>query len=741
MAKKKQSIPPEDKEEKALEEKIKKMLDPREPDAPKIEVVEDALEDDGDMGLPTKIEIKEDGIKETAKATKTEEPRSAPEVNSKKIKITHHDEDEDIQVPEIKDEIEEKGLAEVDESSEPEDDVSQENAEDIEDIAALKEKDLVEDVSEDSPNDEDIEGVSSEEIEDIETSEEDSIPEKSDRSLDEAVDDIAKAESDKLLEEDDDKIAQASAEKKPSLKSRFASFFKSWWRNKPARYLTILALLLGIAAVAIIPNSRYFLLNTFGVRSAASIKIIDESTLQPLKNVTIEINGVEALTNKEGVAVLENIRLGRTNLKIQKRAFRVIEKDMTVGWGSNPLSDEQLTPVGTQYSFVVVDFVSEKPVQGVEVINGDASALSNEKGEIKLTLDMPEDVFEVQIFGDGYRVENLEINADELKTYDVQLAPEKKHVYMSRRNGTFDVYAAYADGKDEKLLLAGTGSERDDIALIPHPSRPIAALVSTRSGSRNSDGYQLSSLTVIDVENPDEPKTVIESERIQVIGWQNERLIFVQIKSGTSAVNPERHQLKTYNIEQNTTAEIANANYFNDVMLANGLLLYAPSSAYAKTPSGLFRINPDGSDKQVVHAEEVWSMFRSSYDNVTFTTGKDWFDFNIDSKYTDQLQGQPTEFKSRVYVSSPDGSNSLWVDQRDGKGTVLSYSLNESAEKTVVERGGLQLPVGWLNNTTIVFRVKTESEIADYVVNIDGGEPKKLADVTNAAGLDRWYYY
>jgi hypothetical protein len=176
-------------------------------------------------------------------------------------------------------------------------------------------------------------------------------------------------------------------------------------------------------------------------------------------------------------------------------------------------------------------------------------------------------------------------------------------------------------------------------------------------------------------------------------------------------------------------------------MLTSEFLLFAPSSAYAKAPAGLYRINPDGTDKHTVHGNEVWSMFRSDYESIVYTTGRDWFTFNMNDKSTEQLEGQPTEYNSRVYVDSPDGTKSVWVDQVDGKGVIMLNRLDDSEESIVVTQGGLQLPVSWLNNDTIVFRVKTELETADYVANINGGEPKKLADVTNAAGIDRWYYY
>ena len=712
MAKKKPQPSAEDFEEKQLEEKVKKMLDPREPDEDAATSFE-VIKDDDAKGkvapdeLPKKIEIKENG----------EPVKTAPPLDDEKSSVETTE--EELQQP---DETEK-----ADEQEEPEADVQESD-------------DTSEEVSDTQPENQPDEAEKPEEV-DTPNTEDDNESDTEDKSLDAAVNEIVAQESDEVLEHEDKEIEKAFDDKKPSLASRIKSFFATWWHNKKARWITLIGLFLALIAAGAIPTSRYFILNTAGVRSSASIKVIDDSTLQPLRNVKVTINGQSGLTDADGVAKVYDIKLGRTKMLINKRAFADSEKTITIGWGSNPLSQEQLKPVGAQYSFEVTDFVSGKPIEKVEAVKGDASAFSDADGKIKLTLDMPEDEFEVQLVKDEHRTETLKINADDKTVQKVQMVPAKKHVYISKRSGKYDVYAAYADGKDEQLVLEGTGSERDDITLAPHPTRDIVALVSTRNNKRNKDGFLLSELTIIDLNDTKKVVNVAESERVQIIGWANQRLVYVQIAEGTSAANPERHRLKTYNLDEGTDAELASSNYFNDVMIAKDIILFAPSSAYAKTPTALYRINPDGSDKQIVHAEEVWSLFRTGHDKVTFTTGKDWYDFNIDDRFEQKLSGQPSTLKSRIYVDNPDKSLSLWVDQRDGKGTLLATTIENGEDKVLIERSGLKLPVYWLNNSTVVFRVSTDQETAHYVLSVDGGEARKMTDVTDTSGIDRWYYY
>ena len=92
-------------------------------------------------------------------------------------------------------------------------------------------------------------------------------------------------------------------------------------------------------------------------------------------------------TGKDGKVSLDKLRLGPSQLTVEKKAFAPIRKGMVVGWGSNPLGDFKLNAVGLQYSFVVTDFLSGQPMSKVEATYGEASALSDEKGEIVLVLD------------------------------------------------------------------------------------------------------------------------------------------------------------------------------------------------------------------------------------------------------------------------------------------------------------------------------------------------------------------
>lgn len=580
--------------------------------------------------------------------------------------------------------------------------------------------------------------------EEFDTKEEIDQNEITDIGTDAAVDDIIQKEGDKILESEDNKLAEAfSPDKHQSIWQKCKNFIVEWWKDPKKRKYTLFGVLIIAAACLIIPSSRYFVLNTAGVRSSLSVTIIDSSTNQPLKNAAVKLQNWESITDNKGVAKFSNLKLGRSLLIVEKRAFAPSERTITVGWGSNPIGEVSIVPSGSQYSFVITDYLSGKPVNEVEASSGEFDALSNSEGRLKLTVDKSvseQKTLQVKIISEGYREEMVELNLDNSDETKVELVPDKSHIFITKRSGKYDVYKIDADGKNEEILLAGTGFERDDMALAVHPSKNLAALVSTRENVRNADKFLLSTLTLIDHESGKVSK-ISQSERIQIVGWSNKRLVYVRIVSGASAADPKRHRLMSYDFDSEQSSELASANYFNDVFALNSIIYFAPSSAYSTTPTNLYKINADGTNQQTVFTGEVWNTFRTGYDKLVLSTSEDWYEYSIIDNKSTKLSGQPAVLDAKIFVDGPDHKKSLWVDSRDGKGVLLVYDIESKSSKVVYEKSGLTNPVTWLNKSSLVFRVVTSSESADYVMSVEGGEPKKLRDVTNTSGLDRWYYY
>ncbi|CAN5411445.1 hypothetical protein BH10PAT3_BH10PAT3_5320 [soil metagenome] len=560
-----------------------------------------------------------------------------------------------------------------------------------------------------------------------------------------AVNDIVAHEGDEVLEAEDEKRDSAVVleEPKNSLGSKLKVFF-----SKPAvRWGIIIVLLALILAAALVPGSRYFALNNVGVRSTLSVTVIDSGTLQPLKNVSVLAAGVSSQTDSTGKAKLEHVKLGPTKLAISKRAFAPLLQSITIGWGSNPEGQIRLAPSGAQYTFIVTDYLSGKPVEKAEATSGEGNAVSDKDGRIVLTLDTSSkddnEELSVQIAGDEYRTETIKITASNKETSAIKLVPARRDIFVSKRSGKYDVYTVDVDGKNETKIINGSGLERDDITLAPQQNGDTAAYVSTRENAHNADGYLLSTLYLVDTKTGNLTKAD-QSEQIQIIGWSaDQHLVYAKIAAGTSGANPKRHRLITLNAKNVTeTKEIASANAFNDVVMSGDKVLYAPSNALQDNPKpGLFSVNADGTNTVTITEKEVYNIFRTDYDTVTINASGTYYTYKIGSPPSGLTVTKTPSNTNRLYIDSISGGRSLWLDNRDGKGVVLLYDKSSKKDTVIASKAGLKLPMYWLNDNGIVFRINDGRETADYVISVNGGEIKKIQDVTDTSGIGRWYYY
>ncbi len=564
-----------------------------------------------------------------------------------------------------------------------------------------------------------------------------------DAKTNKAVEDIVAKEADDILEYEDHKAKKQTVVAKPKkTRSGLRGLIKAWWNNPKTRWTTIIVLAVAIVALLAVPVSRDYVLNAIGIKASANVMVVDSSTGQPLKNVNVAIGNAEAKTNSSGQAEVKGVKLGSQKMIVSKRAFAESTTDVKISMGNNNIDKITLQPTGEQYSFVVVDYLSKKPIPQAEVVSGESSAVSDENGKIRLTIDSTQNLEELDLVftKTTYRDEVVKVDADEKAEQIIEMVPSKKHVFVSKQSGTYSVYSVYADGKDQKELLKGTGNERNDMELRVSPKSNIAAFVSTRSGETNQDKFKLSTLTIVNASTGDITE-VTKSERVQLVGWIDDRLVYIAATAGSSAEKPDRHKLFIYDYASKDNKEIDKSNYFNDATIVGDKIYYAPSGALDPTKAKLFRVNSSGQERVEIAQIEVYKMFRVDFDNFILSANQNWLNLRIGEDKVTSASDQQLNPKSRIYVDSNDKKNSLWVDNRDGKGTLINYELSSRNELEMKSMAGLSYPVYWLNDKTIVFRVASNEETADYAISIDGGEAKKISDVTNANSLDSWYYH
>ncbi|MGF7229576.1 MAG: hypothetical protein ACQR33_06400 [Candidatus Saccharibacteria bacterium] len=537
---------------------------------------------------------------------------------------------------------------------------------------------------------------------------------------DEAVDEILKEESDTVLDAEDGQADQDDVNDEPETPKKRGFWHRRWLRN-----IVLLLIFAGIAATAAIPTSRYYVLNKAGVRSSMSLRVIDQSTQLPLKNVHVTLDNQNVATDDKGVARITHLTLGPHNLSIARIAFATIAQKVTLGWGSNPLGDFTLNPTGVKYIIKPADYVSGKPIAGAHATSGGADAVADGNGVITLTLDSdPGNDIAVDVSASGYLATHITINAATTKATQVTLVPSTKDIYVSKQSGTYDVMSSYVDGTGSSTLLRGTGTENNNISLAVDNSGGMAALVSTRDNQRDAAGDLLSTLTLIDTAQGT-ATTIDHAEHVQLVDWIGTSLIFQETTEGTGA---NKYHVVAYDYSTSRRYDLSSAAQFNNVLSMQGQVYYAVSSSDPAAQAIYYRINTDGTGRQVILNKEVWSVFRTDYNTLDLQTPDGWY--NYSPKGTPQQITTPSTTPNYAFVSGA-GSQSLWIGNENGQSTLYVHDANANKDTKIAAQDGLSYPVRWLNDTTISYRVSSGGESADYVVSTQGGAPKKIADVTN----------
>lgn len=568
----------------------------------------------------------------------------------------------------------------------------------------------------------------------------DITPELDEKITDSVVDDIERQESDELLKAKDEEIEKAFDPPKSKWQS-FRKWCNDIWDEPKYRWSIIVGTVAFFLLVFLIPPTRYFVFNTIGFRGSLSIKVVDDKTEQPLKNVNVNIRGKSAKTDDSGTVKIEKIKLGTTKLEVDRVAYATIRQNITIGLGANDLGTKQMNGVGVRLLFRSIDWLSKNPVEKVEASVGESSAFSDSDGKIELVLEPSSNMsVDINFTAKNYLKKTATVNMDDKSEIETQMVVDYPHYFVSKRSGKYDLYKINMDRSDEKLILAGTGTEREQtLDLSSNNSHSYLAFVSQRENERNKDGYQMETLNLIK-KSGDEVKKITNSEDVRLVGWTDKHLVYVKIAAGASGQNASRYRLISYELENGKELELASSNYFVDVVMINDAVYYVPSDFYRSAVRGLYRVKPDGSNKAAIVSEDTWSLFRTDVDQLTIQTPDKWYKYTIGETNPQPLTVAPNNPVSISFFENSDYSKSLWKDDRDGKGALLIRDMSNRKDNILVTKSGLDKALGWAGEKHVVFRVVNPTETADYIISSEAGEAIKIQDVVNVGSDNNSYY-
>ncbi|GAC1391694.1 MAG: hypothetical protein NVSMB46_05160 [Candidatus Saccharimonadales bacterium] len=576
---------------------------------------------------------------------------------------------------------------------------------------------------------------------------EESLPETlplNDLVTSKAINEIVAKEGDEALEAEDAGLVPtfvAAKPKKPQAPIKNHGIKSHHFATKKRMTFIIFgALLVMLIVIGIVPAIRIRALNLLNVHGSEAVSVVDSSTNQPLKDVQVSVDGQVAITDATGKALVRNISLGNHQLLLTKKAYVSYSQSVDISWGTNDSAVIQLKPSGKQYQFSVVDYLSNKPLPKVLASSGTASALSDTKGDIKLTVDNQTKPFHVTLALSGYRSEQVLIDPADTSLHTIVMVVVQKAAYVSTKNSKYDVYTVDIDGKNEQVILAGSGNEKNDTKLIPSPSGMYAAVLSLRDKKRDANGSLMPTLTMLNLLT-NETRSIAQSAQLQVVNWTDDKLVYTDASPDAASSSPTKQRLISYDPTVNKSTQLAAANYFNTIFVTQDKVFYSAASAYiSSTDVGLYSIKPDGTAKQQLLNREVWNSYRVDFNHIALAVQQDWYEYTIGDNKVIKKDTAPKVLVNRLYSESHDLQYGVWADMKDTKGILALYDTNTQKEQVLVSQVGLQNPIRWLGNKNIIFRISSDQETADYIIAITGGGIHKIHDVGNITSIEKWHY-
>lgn len=539
-------------------------------------------------------------------------------------------------------------------------------------------------------------------------------------------------------------LLNSLSERKDQEYSGLCSGLSRWFRAPRHRLLLVLFLFVVLLVVLAIPASRYSSLNALGVRTKASLSVVDNSTDMPLKNVDVTIGMQTKTTDEEGRVAFDDLPLGRQKVRIERRAFAERNNTVVLGVQANELGEYWLFPTGVQYQLMFYDFVAEAPIAGAEVTHDDVSAFSDDNGIATLTVDVAADetMIDMAVAAEGYRSEQLSLPIDQTDKVRVVLSPELKHVYVRPPPSEPDIVAAYLDGEGEVTLLEATGLERRDITIVPHPRQNRVAIFITQDDTRSPDDFLLTTLTIIDTQRG-EANIIAQSERLQPVGWYGDRFVYVKARSGVTGMDTRRHQLMSYDYDTDRDTLLATSNYFNAILPTERYIYYAPSSIFLEESTTLRRVNPDGSVDESVTSQEAWSVYRHDFRTFAFATNSQWYEYDLLTGDVVERAEASDTITSRLYLQNPVRDDWYVTSHRDEEygRQLLFYDDVDESYTTLFQGDDLRHPVRWLHEAIVVYRTEVNGQFVDYAHHLDAEAPRRLWSVGASSGLERWYAF
>lgn len=561
--------------------------------------------------------------------------------------------------------------------------------------------------------------------EDIEDTTQDQEPEALSSEELEAVD-----ISDLQLEVDDKQKQKAKKEAKKTAKKIRTP--KELRRSKIKKI--VIAVVVGVSVMVglfAVPNTRWPILNFIGFRSSVLVTVQVQSTKKPIFNATVKLeNNQSTTTDTFGHARFEKVRLGSHTLTAQKAGYGDTSFVFTNSFGTTKPS-VAMKIIGIQLNFDVKNWLSEQPISGANLSYEKSTAQTDKTGRASLIIS-PTDkkTIDVVVSAPGFLTKTLTTDTS-VESSEVSLVSAQKDYFISKRDGTFDIFSSNLDGSEQTKIIQATGKEDESLLQFTiNPNNKQAVLVATRDG-KIQNGRLVAGVYSLNLEQAS-LKKFDEGSDIQILDWSDTTIVYTKSDANLLYNDPALSRVMSYNLSTQKLTELRQANYFSVSLVAQGKVFYMPNNPYGTIDDAVLTSVDvkGGSKKTYLEGRQIGYATRAGYNTlqVQDTSGAN-FEIQLSNEAVKAIDTRPSN--SYSFSISQNNQQAVWSDRRDGQGALIIRDLKTNQESVVSKTAGLTSPVRYISDDLVVVRVATSQETADYVVSLNSKKITKIVDVLN----------
>jgi hypothetical protein len=521
-------------------------------------------------------------------------------------------------------------------------------------------------------------------------------------------------------------------------------------------YIPSIIVVLVIAAVLIIPKTRYSIFGLF-ISQKYSISILDSQTKQPITAASIFLDGKSAATNNHGHATV-NVKVGYHNLVISKKYYADTSTKVLVPISVHGTVSYTLKATGRQVPVTILNKVGGKPVSGVKVSAFGSVAITNDKGSALIVLPADKTSLAANITASGYNSLSATVHVDTKPTSQntFSITPVGQIYFMSNLSGKLDVVKTNLDGSGRQTVLAGTGFEdTQNTVLLASRDWKYIALNSIRNTSGNSEINIINTAT--------DKVTYVDSGNASFssVGWIGHDFVYVVDRNDYSSWQPGASSIKSYTktttvlFSTNATGSSdSNAQYQSitdgGVEIIGNQVIYDTTwyayPGYLSVPGQhdtLNIVNPDGTGTKTISSMDAsTSYFSNMYTyrpNIiaigVFNNSNNqstYYEYNSDGSYASTTDPDVTNYNVGVpgttYLLSPSSKQTFWSISADGQNVLYTGDQNGEHSTTIANLSPYSA-FGWYTSQYVIVS-KGGNEL--YIMPATGGTALKISDYFKA---------